>query len=1182
MAEGQKQVDLPAVVIRVGSKRDNELVFQRPTVSGYHARIFQEEKTDRWMLEDLGSTNGTYLRGAKLVPGSPVEVKAGDLVFLGKTFHFTVSEEILSRARPFDQGEIKRLEHTPPGESAPTPLAELELPLVPDLPATPPGGRVTVPGRQGPLLSPLSRPRPVPWSGAPSPTEETLVGREGVELTLELPPEVLSRVSEEGRSRLAGGSPRLQATPPPPPDAPSISIGYADDNTVQLKNPVVSGHHARLYRVEDHYVLEDQGSTNGTWVGGERITRLWVTADDQFSVGNDTLRVSDLLRYFSEKPQDSWALPAPAIPALDRPIRIGRNPECDIRLDAPMVSGFHASLVPISHGRYRVEDLGSTNGTFVNSRENRVTTATVGSQDVLFLGSYRLPVSRLESLIAQVTGEYEVVIPPEKEVMLIGRDESCDIVLSSPQVSRTHAELRRLSDGTFEVRDLGSINGTFINGQRIKTRVISPVDLLSFANYRMRLDVSAGVVRRDYHGDIMLQAERVTVRVRDRSSPEGYKTLLADVSFTVYPTEFVGLMGPSGAGKTTLMMALNGYTLPTAGRSLINGYDLYSNYNSFRGAIGYVPQDDIIYHELTVFESLYFTAKLRLPPDTTDAEIRGKIEDLLEKLEISNTREVIIGDALKKGISGGERKRVNLAQELITEPSLLFLDEPTSGLASQDAINVMNLLRRLANEGRTILLTIHQPSLEAYRKLDNVIYLFHGRMVYYGPAYPDGISFFFPEVDLGTPEGHLLLSDPGNALKALAEDQKRSNERSDPEQALTLALKQRCSDYLGSMQFKDYVHDRSVAPRDRVRLGEGSKQKTERRGWLRQWGILTRRCLTIKRKDVVNTAILLLQAPVIGVVLWLVFAGRMTSPFQRLEHGPSALFLLVMSAVWFGCSNSAREIVKEQAIYRRERMVNLIIGSYVLSKFTVLGALCALQCAILLGMVYPALGYEGCFLVHYLVLFLVSLCGVGIGLTLSAMVRSAEAATALVPLLLIPQIMLGGILIPTHDLNLPMGILSNAMVARWGYEGVLHVEYGKDDLDAIRQQCGIDACPDPLGAKESSPVEDTAGPRLLTTLFGQMEERSYLPRGVGEETDICTILCTNTRRGAELTPLERAFGLDLDREGSLRHRYHQEYGVGVQGVQVGLPVVLLVLFFLNALLFGLVCSILRLKDVEVG
>jgi hypothetical protein len=390
-----------------------------------------------------------------------------------------------------------------------------------------------------------------------------------------------------------------------------------------------------------------------------------------------------------------------------------------------------------------------------------------------------------------------------------------------------------------------------------------------------------------------------------------------------------------------------------------------------------------------------------------------------------------------------------------------------------------------------------------------------------------------------------------------------------------------------------------------VRLAEGSKQKVKRRGTLRQWWILTRRCFTIKRKDTVNTAILLLQAPVIASVLWLVFAGQIHTYFEEIKLGPSALFLLMASAVWFGCSNSAREIVGEQAIYRRERMVNLMVPSYVLSKFAVLGLVCAIQCAILLGIVHTTLDYSGSWWLTYVIMLLTSLAGVGMGLTLSALVRSTEAAIALVPMLLIPQIILGGIIVPIHQLGGPMQVLSAAMVTRWGFEAGLHIEYDDDDLDTVRDYCGIDVCPDPIATRSGGDIgygtaiaaervselligvasgvrTDAGDGERVRTGYGTVTDRNYQPRGPGAEEDVCNVLCTNARRGIEVTPLERAFGLDLGENDAMRHTYQQEYGVGHSGSQSSLGFCAVVLVVFNLLMFALVCSILRLKDVEVG
>lgn len=728
----------------------------------------------------------------------------------------------------------------------------------------------------------------------------------------------------------------------------------------------------------------------------------------------------------------------PAKSAVEQPVSIviGRDPECDIVLDAQQVSRRHCELTPLRNAQstwktWRVRDLGAANGLFVNDRQRRVQSGIVTDEDVLFFGSYRFPVRRIYEFIDprnDMPHTGVIRLPLEKSTMVIGRGSDSDVVLNVPQVSRSHAKLVREEVGgevAYFLEDLGSANGTFVDGQRITRKRLTGGQAVSFGSYAVRLDLERGTLQKSYRGDIILQAENIIVEV---GPPEHRKRILDDISFTAYPTEFVGLMGPSGAGKTTLLMALIGYLRPVSGRTLLNGDDLADSYDRYRGAIGYVPQEDIIHAELTVFEVLYYTAKLRLPPDTSDQEIYRRIDQILHDLEIAQTRDVQIGSPAQKGISGGQRKRVNLALELLTEPSLLCLDEPTSGLASEDAANVMQLLRKLANGGRTILLTIHQPSLQVYRMMDNVLYLADGEQVYYGPAYPDSMLYFYPEVPADSPQADQLLSDPGVCMRPLV-DARRAGEPME-----TFAARYRQSHY-----HREFVRDRRENQRA-VSLREAKAKKLSRFS-LRQWRTLTDRYLTIRLKDRMGTAILLVQAPIVAILLDLVFMGQADGLMGRMQHSPFALFLLVIAAVWFGCSNAAREIVREQAIYRRERMVNLSIFAYAASKFAVLGFLCFLQCLTLVILSYFVLDFWGNPLWQVGILWACSMAGVGMGLMLSAMARSGEAAVALVPILLIPQVILGGAIMPVDKMNAPTSVASQLSIARWGFEAILHTEH---------------------------------------------------------------------------------------------------------------------------------------------
>ncbi len=807
-------------------------------------------------------------------------------------------------------------------------------------------------------------------------------------------------------------------------DLPTLRMGYAQDNDLVVPVPQVSSHHAVLTKTSRGVVIRDLASTNGTFVDGQRVQQAYVQPGARIGLGSYEFELTPahLARLHTT---------AEAAPAADAtPVTIGRDGSCDIVLDAPQISREHVLLTPLGKDTWRLKDLDSANGTFVNDRHHQVRTAVVSSEDVLFLGSYRFPLNRVRDFLFADQPSLPrgaMSFPGDQSLVTFGRGADNDIVLDAPQISRYHARLVRTPEGAF-LEDLGSANGTFIEGRRVTRVPIESGQIISFGSYAVRLDLERNTVQKSYRGDILLQAENLQVEV----DHQGKKLqILNDVSFTVYPTELVGLLGPSGAGKTTLLNALIGYTRPTRGRTMLNGDELISHYDRYRGAIGYVPQEDIIHNELTVYEALYYTAKLRLPPDTTDAEIDRRIDQVLRDLEIFDTRDLRIGSPERKGISGGQRKRVNLAMELLTNPSLLCLDEPTSGLASEDALNVMRLLRQLADRGKTILLTIHQPSLQAYRLLDNTLYLADGEQVYYGPAFPDSFHFFHPDLSPNTPEAEEILADPGTCMRPLMEAKRAG------EPMRTFAARYQQSPY-----FEEFVAERRKNHTD-VRLTSKSKRKAPRFS-LREFATLSRRYLDIKLKDRMGTFILLVQAPIVALLLNLVFMEQSGTMMSRMEQAPLALFLLVISAIWFGCSNAAREIVGEQAIYRRERMVSLSISAYVASKFAVLGVLCLIQCVALLALTYVPLDFHGPPLLHLAVLWSCAMAGGATGLFLSAVVRTSEAAIALVPILLIPQVILGGAIMPVDRMEPATRVVSSAAISRWGFEAVLHTEHLHD------------------------------------------------------------------------------------------------------------------------------------------
>ena len=753
-------------------------------------------------------------------------------------------------------------------------------------------------------------------------------------------------------------------------------------------------------------------------------------------------------------------------------VRLGRDPEGDVVIDAvaAVVSRRHAEIRRADN-QFAVVDLKSFNGTLVNGQ--RITgTTSLFDKDQIQLGTggpllrvidpgHPAPVRGMEVMratpqsipaefgqIAAMAKRQTIVsstgsLPPQtlpgagqsqllarvafdnRAQLSVGRAGDNDIRLDGLQISNHHARFAR-NNGNVMVEDAGSTNGVYINGQRISGRqTVQHSDVIQIGPFVLQADAQYGVAVYDTRSKTRIDCLNIVKIVPNRSGGGSIK-LLDDVCLTIQPNEFVGLLGPSGAGKSTLMDSMNGMRPATSGNVLVNNLDLYRHLDSLKQSIGYVPQDDIIHRELTVYRTLYYVARLRLSSDVSAKEIDQIISEVMDVTGLSERRDVPVSQ-----LSGGQRKRVSIAVELITKPSVIFLDEPTSGLDPATEEKIMKLFRQIAESGRTVILTTH--AMENVKLFDKIVVLMRGRLVFYGApqealAHVSAESFKDLYDKLEDPVDQRIAAMPPlppNALKAQKQQFKQQREQIAEQVADEWKRKFQSTD-----QYRRNVIDPlSLLPRD-GRAAAPPKRRTSPADSIRQWGTLTRRYFEVLSRDKFNLLILFGQAPIIAFLTYLVVAAKLPRDFPY--------FMLGLVSIWFGTSIASREIIRERAVYTRERMVNLRLFPYVASKLFVLALIVSVQCALLFATVkffhYTGLmSLPGWAVPQFIVMIIASLVGIALGLFVSAIVKTSEMATSLVPLILIPQIIFSGLVGVPQGTAKAVGAI---MPATWAFDGL--------------------------------------------------------------------------------------------------------------------------------------------------
>ena len=517
-------------------------------------------------------------------------------------------------------------------------------------------------------------------------------------------------------------------------------------------------------------------------------------------------------------------------------------------------------------------------------------------------------------------------------------------------------------------------------------------------------------------------------------------------NFSVLETggKLVGIMGASGAGKSTLLGILNGQAPPDSGRLTINGIDLYRDAGRLEGVIGYVPQDDLLFADLTVFDNLFFNASLCLA-DLGEQERTDRVEHLLDELHQLPTRDLMVGSPLDKSISGGERKRLNIALELIREPAVLFVDEPTSGLSSADSENVMALLKAQAAKGKLVIVVIHQPSSRIFKMFDSLWLLDKGgRPIYTGNPL-DAIVYFRTEI-------HQAGMDEYACPRCGSVN---------PEQILEIVEACRVD---GNGR---YTRERRISPDDwhqryllhRSRADRSQQNEMEMTGEVEHrlrrpdiWGqfrIFFQRTLKGRLHNRQYLLINLLEPPFIALVAALVCHGAWGTKYVFMDNGNlgNYFFISVIVALFLGMSVSAEEINRDQNILNRESFLHLSWLSYISSKAVYLALVVAIQMALFTLVGNTVLRIPDMYLSTWVVLFSCGVLSCLLGLNISASLRSAVNIYILIPLLLVPQIMLGGATVPYDEImhrdagsrNVPWA--ANIMPSRWGYEALLVQQY---------------------------------------------------------------------------------------------------------------------------------------------
>ncbi|WP_225100734.1 FHA domain-containing protein [Streptomyces sp. CoH27] len=774
------------------------------------------------------------------------------------------------------------------------------------------------------------------------------------------------------------------------------TLGRDPQGDIVFDDARVSWRHATVSFNGRSWVVEDHGSTNGTFVQGQRIQHMEIGPGSALHLGNATdgprLNLSGAVA--GQQQQAPYAAQGAGAQAAGAPCWAQQAPpaqQAAVPQQAPA-----QQAAPQQPGWQQPQAAAFPQQQAAPADQYAQKTPGGGAGAPAVYGD-RSPTTFHQFSIGRV--------------MRIGRALENELVVSDLQVSRHHAEFHSTPDGRFEIRDLGSHNGTYVNGHPVPkggSVQLGPNDIVGVGHSTFRI-VGDRLEEFVDTGEVSFSARHLTVTV------DGGKQILKDVSFGVPEKSLIAVIGPSGSGKSTLLKALTGYRPANQGEVLYDNRNLYKQFAELRQRIGLVPQDDILHKELTVKKALKYAAKLRFPADTTAAERDARIDEVLRELKLD-----VHKDKKVTSLSGGQRKRVSVALELLTKPSLIFLDEPTSGLDPGMDRDVMQLLRGLADDGRTVLVVTH--SVAELALCDKLLVMAPGGAVaYFGPP-EEALNFF----------GYDSWADVFSAFENYRDYDWSGR-------------------WKGSQHYQMYAADIDAAAPQSVSAHMPPPQAIKPpkpQAWGSQLMTLIRRYVSVIVSDKGFLALTVILPAVLGSVSLLIdhkrglLVNAAVNPRTgaHIPNGTATTVLLILAvgACFAGAANSVRELIKERVIYERERATGLSRSAYLMSKVVVLGAVTVLQ-----GLLVGVIGFSSREIPDQGVVLggstLFELCvpimalgftSMMVGLVISSLVKTAEKTMPLLVMFAIIQVVFTGCLFTLHG-TLGVNEFSYLMPSRW-------------------------------------------------------------------------------------------------------------------------------------------------------